>query len=325
MSNVLSINKEQTQDLIMWDDAQKLEEIRKLFAPTLSDMEFKFFVGLGRASRLNPFAREIWAIKYQQNVPAQVFIGRDGYRKAAQAHADYDFHQCDAVYENDSYEVNNGEVKHSYNLKDRGSLVGAYCIAKRHKSSRSVYVFSEIKEYSTGKSLWHPATGKPATMIKKVAESQCLRSCFQDILGGTYGEEEFIPQDDKRIMRVINGDTNTQKLKNMLGIGETNDTKSNINAIDNNCHKPIDIKLDDLSSPDLSKADRESLVGDNNDGRRDSRVSNRQLEKIINLFTEKNFSYERINKVIKFYEINDLNELNEEQAGHLILQLERAK
>ena len=27
-------------------------------------------------------------------------------------------------------------------------------------------------------------------MIKKVAESQCLRACFQDLLGGTYAEEE---------------------------------------------------------------------------------------------------------------------------------------
>ena len=186
MSNSLAnINP---NSMVIWDDNHKLEEIRKLFAPTLTDMEFQFFVGLGKASGLNPFTREIWAIKYDKNAPAQVFIGRDGYRKAAQAHHEYDYHQSDAVYENDKFEVVNGEVKHAYSLTNRGKLVGAYCIAKRHKSSRPLYVFVEVGEYSTGKSVWRD---KPSTMIKKVAESQCLRACFQDLLGGTYGEEEF--------------------------------------------------------------------------------------------------------------------------------------
>lgn len=176
--------------LMMWENKEQLQEIRKLFAPKLSDSEFQFFVGLGKASRLNPFTREIWAVKYQENQPAQVFIGRDGYRKAAQAHPEYDFHQADAVYENDEYEVVNGVVHHKYKLSNRGKLVGAYCVAKRHKSSRPIYVFCELSEYSTGRSLWNTQTGKPATMIKKVAESQCLRACFQDLLGGTYAEEE---------------------------------------------------------------------------------------------------------------------------------------
>lgn len=176
--------------LVMWDNREQLQEIRKLFAPKLSDSEFQFFVGLGKASRLNPFTREIWAVKYQESQPAQVFIGRDGYRKAAQAHPEYDFHQADAVYENDEYEVVNGVVHHKYKLSNRGKLVGAYCVAKRHKSSRPIYVYCELSEYSTGRSLWNTQTGKPATMIKKVAESQCLRACFQDLLGGTYAEEE---------------------------------------------------------------------------------------------------------------------------------------
>lgn len=187
MNTALANMTQNTQSLIMWDDNKKLDEIRKLFAPTLTEMEFQFFVGLGKASGLNPFTREIWCIKYDKNQPAQVFIGRDGYRKAAQAHSEYDFHQSDAVYENDEFSVHNGEVFHKYTLTNRGKLVGAYCIAKRHKSSRPIYVFASVEEYSTGRSVWKD---KPATMIKKVAESQCLRACFQDLLGGTYSEEE---------------------------------------------------------------------------------------------------------------------------------------
>lgn len=326
MNNALTtMTNEQTAELIIWDDAKKLEEIRKLFAPKLSDMEFKFFVGLGKASRLNPFTREIWAVKYQDSSPAQVFIGRDGYRKAAQAHSDYDFHQCDAVYENDLYEVNNGEVKHRYKLTNRGALVGAYCIAKRHKSSRPMYVFADIKEYSTGKSLWNSQTGKPATMIKKVAESQCLRACFQDLLGGTYGEEEFNHQDQQRTMRIIGGDTNTQRLKNLLGIGEANEKESNIFVPDSDYLEPIDAELDYLSASQGSPEFEENSNISNTDNRlRELQLSNGQLAKITTLFTEKKFSEERIKKALAYYGVQDIHELDEKKAQQLISQLEKA-
>lgn len=187
---MLAKNYEQSQSTI-WENKDTIEEIRSLFAPNLSESEFKFFVEFGKATKLNPFCREVWCVKYDSSKAAQIFVGRDGYRKAAQAHSDYDYHQCDAVYLNDEFRVVNCEVSHTYGMKNRGPLIGAYCIVKRRSSSRAMYVFAELKEYSTGKSLWNPQTGKPATMIKKVAESQCLRTSFQDLLGGSYGEEEF--------------------------------------------------------------------------------------------------------------------------------------
>lgn len=323
MSNVVSISND--QELVMWDDAKKLEEIRKLFAPKLSDMEFKFFVGLGKASRLNPFTREIWAVKYQDSAPAQVFIGRDGYRKAAQAHSDYDFHQCDAVYENDDFDVTNGEVHHKYKLTNRGALVGAYCIAKRHKSSRPMYVFADLKEYSTGKSLWNPQTGKPATMIKKVAESQCLRACFQDLLGGTYGEEEFHQQDEQSKMRVVHGNTNTQKLKNMLGIGENDDKEPDNGVIDGDTGEFIPAERSDISSSQgASESKKRTVDGQSNTGKSTDRLSREQLERIEELFIHKGFNQERVKKALGYYKVQDVEELDSATAQNLISQLERA-
>lgn len=281
--------------MTMWEDNKKLEEIRKLFAPKLTEMEFQFFVGLGKAANLNPFTREIWCVKYQDSAPAQVFIGRDGYRKAAQAHSEYDFHQCDAVYENDKFEVINGEVKHAYTLTNRGALVGAYCIAKRHKSSRPIYVFAELKEYSTGKSLWNAQTGKPATMIKKVAESQCLRACFQDLLGGTYIEEEMARSQDEQ-PRVIQGNTQTEKLKSIL----------NDNV--------IDAETGEIITPKKV----------HNTGRDDILISQEQMDEISLLLIEKGFSQERIKKALDYYKVSELNELTDAQARIFLLQLEKA-
>ena len=108
--------------------------------------------------------------------PPQIFVARDGYRRSAQSHPDYDYHQSFAVYENDDFQFEDGIIRHKFKLLNRGRLVGAYCTTKREGSSKPHNVFVELAEYSTGKSLW---ASKPATMIAKVAEAQCLRLAFQ--------------------------------------------------------------------------------------------------------------------------------------------------
>lgn len=240
--------------ITLWEDDSRVQEIRKLFAPTLSEIEFQIFVGLGRASGLNPFTREIWAVKYDKSQAAQIFIGRDGYRKAAQSHKEYDYHQCDAVYENDKFSVVDGEPRHEYTLSNRGKLVGAYCIAKRHKSSRPVYVFVDVNEYSTGKSVWRD---KPATMIKKVAESQCLRACFQDLLGGTYGEEEMPKSSENEVTPVSKSNQLLNKIKETKGkVIDINAEKETGEAANNAQLKSIHegMKIVDFSKDRLDKA-----------------------------------------------------------------------
>ena len=170
----------------IWQEQSKLAEIKKIYGKDLTDSEFAILVQIGQATHLNPFLREIWAVKYGTN-PAQIFIGRDGYRKAAQGNPDYDYHLVDAVYQNDDFKIEDGEVRHTYSVKQRGTLVGAYCVVKRKSSSKTMFNFVDLKEYTTGKSLW---VTKPATMIKKVAEAQGLRMAFQQLFAGTYDESE---------------------------------------------------------------------------------------------------------------------------------------
>ena len=293
----------------MWEDSTKLQEIRKLFAPKLTEMEFQFFVGMGKATNLNPFLREIWAVKYSDKEAAQIFIGRDGYRKSAQSHRDYDYHQCDAVYENDDFEMNDGIIKHKYNLKNRGELLGAYCIAKRKNSERPSYVFTELREYSTGKSLWREPGlykndkgymsqgGKPATMIKKVAESQCLRAGFQELFAGSYGEEEMesVRHEDNR-PTVIHGATQTEKLKNML-----------------------DDNVIDAETGEVIEAPKKVYIGSD-----EILISQEQIDEINDLMMLKEFSQERIKKALAYHKVTELNQLTDAQARIFLLQLEKA-
>lgn len=189
---------------INWECDTQLKTIKDIYGKKLTNEEFSTFVNLGLSTGLNPFLREIWAIKYGDS-PASIFIGRDGYRKSAQANKNYDYHMSDAVYSNDSFSVNNGEVNHVYRVVDRGILLGAYCIVKRHSSSKPLFVYVDLKEYDTQQSNWKT---KKSTMIKKVAEAQCLRMAFQELFSGTYDEsEEFYIEKDSR-----NSTTNISKL-----------------------------------------------------------------------------------------------------------------
>lgn len=306
--------------LSMWEDINQIEEIKKIFAPTLTDMEFKVFVGMGKATGLNPFLKEIWCVKYGKDregneLPAQVFIGRDGYRKGAHLSTKYDYHQVDAVYENDEFKVINGEVSHSYNLKDRGKLRGAYCLVKLKTSSKPHYVFVDVEEYSTGQSLWaevsykdnkyggkYKVGGKPSTMIKKVAEAQGLRMAL-DIFEGTYSEyEAFNNQMDNNKERVIQGTTQTERLKSLLiNKNITSDTIS----VDND---GVIIEAGENIKEAAIEADNQA-------------ASSETINRIGIAMDERDFDSERRKKVLAYFKVEKLSDLTEAQAKAFFVQI----
>ena len=206
--------------LMMWNDAKKLEEIRKIYAPKLSDGEFKTFVEMGISCGLNPFLREIWAVKYDQGAPAQIFIGRDGYRKIISRNECFEGLITESVCANDEFNVDivKGEVKHIPKIKDRGKLIGAYCIIYMKGVRIPYYVFVPIEEYNTGRSVWKD---KPHTMIKKVAECQCIRMADQTC-ASTYSPDEM----PEHRLSDANGKANALNKGYNLIEGETFDSET---------------------------------------------------------------------------------------------------
>lgn len=239
----------------MWSNEAKLQEIRKMVCPSapLTDLEFSYLVQLGQATQLNPFMKEIWAIKYSPKAAAQIFIGRDGYRKAAQRQPDYEYHQVNAVYSKDEFRVSNDEIQHNYGFANRGELVGAYCIVKRKSSTKPTYVMVTMAEYHQSQGVWN---SKPETMIKKVAEAQALRQSFQEALAGTYSDAE-LPQEQKvNNVRQITASTQTEKLKNILNITSIQETSDDIPIVMPNFLEDLMFWIDEskISEERLSKA-----------------------------------------------------------------------
>lgn len=280
----------------MWSNPEKLKEIRAMVCATpLTDLEFSFLVELGRATQLNPFMREIWAVKYKQGVAASIFIGRDGYRKGAQRQPDYEFHQVNAVYSQDEFKISYDEVQHNYGFSNRGDLVGAYCLVKRKSSSKYTYVMVTMNEYDLNQGLWK---SKPETMIKKVAEAQALRQAFQEVFAGTYSDAE-LPEEKTKLTLIkaipaTNG-TQTEKLTSIL------------------TEQVVDIDTGEILNPKTH-----IVAGDNN-----LPISEEQIDEIECLMHEKMLSEERKQKAYEFYKIENLTQLTDAQARKFIFQLEK--
>ena len=144
---------------------QQVQLIRDICAQNCTDNEFLLLMQLAKTYQLDPFAKQIWAIKYGNN-PAAIFCGRDGFLAIAHRSGKFDGME-------------------SGTRKDGDDLVG-WCRVYRKDMSRPFEVEVSLSEYSTGKNLWQT---KPKTMIVKVAESHALRRAFG--ISGLYAPEEI--------------------------------------------------------------------------------------------------------------------------------------
>ena len=144
---------------------QQIQLLRDMCARDCTDNEFLLLMQLAKTYQLDPFAKQIWAVKYGNN-PAAIFCGRDGFLAIAHRSGKFDGME-------------------SGTRKDGDDLVG-WCRVYRKDMSRPFEVEVSLSEYSTGKNLWQT---KPKTMIVKVAESHALRRAFG--ISGLYAPEEI--------------------------------------------------------------------------------------------------------------------------------------
>lgn len=319
----------------MWEDEKQLADIKAIFAPKLNTNEFKAYIGMAKANELNPFLREIWAVKYDEKAPAQIFIGRDGYRKSMQRNPDYNYHRVDSVYSNDIFQVVDGAVRHSYTAANRGDLIGGYCCVYKHSSTQPVYVFCPLKDYDKGQSCWKTMKD---TMIKKVAEAQCARMAFQEQYAGSYSEfEETIIVDGEEYVKKT---SRASKMNSLL-------TKKGFN---NNAQKTIDVEIvnhtpntyshdedgvllddDRIDSVQPGKAaNGQSMAqdGEQENGLHDSKdelmqCTAEQLESIGFLISEKNVDKAGQLKCLDHFNVTSFAELDYKQAEAVIRKLNK--
>lgn len=156
----------------------------------VSNQEIKLFIALCSAQKLNPFIKEAHLIKYG-NSPATMVVSKDVYQKRADKNPDYKGKKAGIIVISQK-----GEIDYrvgTFYIPDAETLVGGWCEVYR-KDREPERVEVSLSEYigrkkdGTVNSQW---SGKPATMIRKVAVAQCLREAFPTEFQGLYVPEEM--------------------------------------------------------------------------------------------------------------------------------------
>ena len=175
----------------------RIAVLRNTVAQGLNDHEFAMFLEMVKATKLNPFKREIWAIKTKDYTnkrgervegKLQVFTGFMGFLAIANKHPQYDGCECEVV------------------RKDDGSIDYAECKVYRKDRSRpsvaKVYWSEFYKPGFNGKESNWDKMGN--VMITKVAKSHAHREAFPQELGDCYVPEEFSVDEPKLSFEQIN-------------------------------------------------------------------------------------------------------------------------
>jgi phage recombination protein Bet len=167
--------------------SEQIDLIKTQIAKGCNDLELKYFLEICKQANLNPFTKQIYAIKRNTKDGSQLTIQTsiDGYRAIAHQSG-----KClsisDPIFEY-SGDRNNIPISATITVKKIvGNHIGEFT---------STAYWSDY--YGDGKS--YMANSKPRIMLGKCAESLALRKAFPSELSGLYTQEEMIIADREEI------------------------------------------------------------------------------------------------------------------------------
>jgi len=178
-----------------WLSEDELEIVKsQFFPPTSTDNEIKYCLGVAKAFNLNPILKQIYFVprgswfkqqgqkdKWVEKV--EPLAGRDSFLTLA--HRSGAFESIESTTE-----VRNIPFLDGTKWTEKNELVGICKVWKKgYKKPFKVEVnYSEYVQKKKDGGITAFWKDKPHTMIKKVAESQCLRKAFD--ITGLYDESE---------------------------------------------------------------------------------------------------------------------------------------
>jgi len=176
--------------LIEFDEQQQAIIKAQFFPPNATPLEIDFCMSVAKSFGLNPIINEIYFIERKAQVNGQwvtkvePLAGRNAYRKIANRSGELESIEVDTLLKETPKLVNGEWVE--------GKDLVAVCTIYKKGNANPFVVEVEYSEYVQTKKDGTPTkfwSEKPKTMLKKVAESQCLRMAFD--INGLYDESEI--------------------------------------------------------------------------------------------------------------------------------------
>lgn len=171
----------QKQEIVQFNSEQ-VALIKNYLCKGINDEELKLFSAVCKKTGLDPFMKQIYAVKRNGKDGTQMTIQTsiDGYRLIAERTGRY----CPGRESTYSYE--DGKVVYATSYVKKQTLDGTW-----HEVGASAYYSEYAPEpYSNGKMnpFWQ---NKPHIMLAKCAEALALRKAFPNELAGIYSDDEM--------------------------------------------------------------------------------------------------------------------------------------
>lgn len=148
-----------------------IRTVKEMFCEKATDAEATLFLRVCQFQGMNPFLRDAYLIKYDENKPASIVIGKGFYEQRAGADPAFAGMEAGIIVERRGDQL---DLKGT--MKQNGDeLVGGWAIAHRRDRKVPTEIRVSLDEYSKNQSTWKQI---PATMIRKVALVQALREAF---------------------------------------------------------------------------------------------------------------------------------------------------
>lgn len=177
-------------------NTKQIEILKNTICRGVSNEEFEIFLMACAKTQLDPFMRQIYAVKRKAKKPdgtwgdtMTIQTGIDGYRLIAERTG------CYAPGPEPTYVVDsNGNLSSATAYIKKQTRDGTW-----HTVSASAYIDEYCQTFTDKNSGEKKATGMwgnmPRTMLAKCAEAQALRKAFPSEMSGVYTKEEMLQAD----------------------------------------------------------------------------------------------------------------------------------
>jgi len=169
------------------------QDVTNYLCPEASPHEVALFLKVCQTEGLNPFAREVFLIKYQRDKPAQIVISVDAFLKAAEASKEFDGFEAGIILKDstDKLEFREGSFLFT---EEHKNLVGGWAKVYKKNCAKPFYSAVTLEGYRKytrdGRPTEFWADKKMADMIRKVAVSHSFKEAFPNRLAKLYTEAE---------------------------------------------------------------------------------------------------------------------------------------
>jgi phage recombination protein Bet len=169
-------------------DQDKVDLLKRTICKGASDDELQLFIHACNHTQLDPFMRQIYAVKRNNIMTIQT--GIDGYRLIAERTGRY---------------MPGKESTFIYG--EKGELFSATAYVKKMDSKgdwHEIAATAHFIEYNARNQMW---AKMPCCMLSKCAEALCLRKSFPADLSGLYTKEEMEQADEEPLPMITNEPT----------------------------------------------------------------------------------------------------------------------